>query len=222
MPAGPPVAHTQVQHGVVGHRTVQVGSQQVQVGHQYSVAGQTVHARPDETYVAEPAKAYTVTKALPEPALPYAAAPAAAIIPPAPTNQGPAPADTVVQQKVLAPGRVHTQITPQIRRIEPEVKVTQVPYEVLKNVPVPVEREVIVQKKVAKPFPVEVQQPYHVPVPVPVDTYSEQYVTPVVHKHTASVSAPAVAYTGHYAAALPAVAAAPAIAAAPAVAAIAN
>ena len=83
------------------------------------------------------------------PAIPAAPAPYAAI-PPAPTNQGPAPADTVTVTKIAAPVRTHTRITPQVTRIEPEIQVNKYEVEVPVAVPVPVEREVIGKKKLIK------------------------------------------------------------------------
>merc|ERR1719384_2868781 len=80
--AGAPVVENRVEYGVVGHRTVQTGVQQVVAGHQYAVAGQETIPQPAHSYV---------------PPAPYAA------IPPAPVPAGPAPADTVVQQKIAAP-----------------------------------------------------------------------------------------------------------------------
>merc|ERR1711872_757367 len=53
----------------------------------------------------------------------YAAGAYVAAIPPAPVPAGPAPADTVVQQKILAPVRTHTRITPQQTNIIPKVEV---------------------------------------------------------------------------------------------------
>merc|ERR1719369_567654 len=55
----------------------------------------------------------------PPPAIPHAA-PYAAAIPPAPVPVGPAPADTVTQQRILAPVRTHTRITPQQTNIIPQ------------------------------------------------------------------------------------------------------
>merc|ERR1712156_493895 len=78
-------------------------------------------------------------------------------------------------------------ITPQVTRIEPELKVNR--YEV----PVPVEREVIVDKHVAKPYTVEVEQPYAVPKPYTVHPVQHVVETPVIDKHTVSVHQPAVA-----------------------------
>ena len=53
--AGPAVTRTHVQHGVLGSRTVQAGSRTVQVGHEYNVAGQSVHQPPAYSVVASPA-----------------------------------------------------------------------------------------------------------------------------------------------------------------------
>merc|ERR1712141_790580 len=97
---GPPVHQTYQE--VVGHRTVQVGSQAVQVGHTYAQE-KSVSQAPAYTYVAGP---------------------------PAPTNQGPAPADTVTVTKIAAPVRTHTRITPQVTRIEPEIQVNKYEVEV--------------------------------------------------------------------------------------------
>merc|ERR1712066_385372 len=98
-------------------------------------------------------------------------------IPAAPTNQGPAPADTVTITKIQAPVRTHTVITPQATRIEPEIAVNKY------TVDVPVEREVIVQKHVAKPYPVEVPQPYAVPTPYKVHPIQQVVETPVIDQH---------------------------------------
>jgi hypothetical protein len=73
---------------------LQVGTQQVIAGHEYVVAGKTVEQPPAYTYVAGPPKSSQTTVPIAPPAIP---APAAPIIPPAPRNLGPAPADTVTQ-----------------------------------------------------------------------------------------------------------------------------
>merc|ERR1712223_2298536 len=62
------------------------------------------------------------------PALPVPAAPTP--IPPPAANYGPAPADAVTTYAVDAPVRTHTKITPRLHRIEPELQVNQVPYDV--------------------------------------------------------------------------------------------
>merc|ERR1712141_906232 len=182
--AAPAVVGTQVQEHV-GHRTVQVGSQAVQVGHTYAQE-KSVSQAPAYTYVAGP---------------------------PAPTNQGPAPADTVTVTKIAAPVRTHTRITPQVTRIEPEIQVNKCEVEVPVAVPVPVEREVIVEKHVAKPYTVEVPQPYAVPKPYKVHPVQHVVETPVIDQHHVTVHQPAV----HAVAAPVAYAHAPAVAA-PAVA----
>merc|ERR1719430_2263943 len=122
--AGPPVVENHVEYGVVGHETRQVGVQQVQTGHAYHVAGVETIPQPAHTYQAGPARNTVKTVPIAPPAIPAAPAPYAAI-PPAPVNLGPAPADTVTHERVLAPSRTHTIITPQATRIEPELQVNK-------------------------------------------------------------------------------------------------
>merc|ERR1712172_355763 len=143
--AGPAVAHTT--HEVVGHKIVQVGTQAVQTGHAYTQHAEVSQA-PAYTYVAEPAKTSQSTVPIAPPVIPAAPAPYVAI-PPAPTNQGPAPADTVTITKIAAPVRTHSVITPQVTRIEPELEVKKYIVEVPVAVPVPVEREVTIHQPVA-------------------------------------------------------------------------
>merc|ERR1712001_390514 len=114
--AGAPVVENRVEYGIVGQRTVQTGVQQVVAGHAYAVAGQETIPQPAHSYVAGEAKNLVETVALPPPAIPAPPAPYAAI-PPAPVPAGPAPADTVVQQRIAAPVRTHTRITPQVTNI---------------------------------------------------------------------------------------------------------
>merc|ERR1711971_131047 len=186
--AGPTSAQTV--HEVVGHRTVQVGTQGVQTGHHYTQHPEITQAAP-YTYIAEPAKTSQNTIPLAPPVIPAAPFPYAAI-PAAPTNQGPAPADTVTVTKIQAPVRTHTVITPQATRIEPEIAVNKY------TVEVPVEREVIVQKHVAKPYPVEVAQPYAVPTPYKVHPIQQVVETPVIDQHHVTVHQPvAVAHHAH-------------------------
>jgi len=208
--AGPPVAHTT--HQVVGHKTVQVGTQAVQTGLTYTQHPE-VHQAPAYTYIAEPAKTTQNTVPIAPPAIPAAPAPYAAI-PPPPTNQGPAPADTVTVTKIQAPVRTHSVITPKVTRIEPELQVNKYTVEVPVAVPVPVEREVIVEKHVAKPYPVEVPQPYAIPQPYKVHPVQEVVETPVIDQHHVTVHQP-VAVATHTVAA-PAFHAAVGYAAAPA------
>merc|ERR1711862_1075597 len=125
------------------------------------------------SYVAGAPQTLTETRPLPPPVIPHAA-PYVAAIPPAPTNQGPAPADTVVQQKILAPVRTHTRITPQQTNIIPQLNVQNYNVDVPVHVPVPVEREVIVNKHV--PAPYEVAVPRAVPVPAPYNVHSAKAV----------------------------------------------
>merc|ERR1712037_694077 len=190
--AGPAVAHTT--HEVVGHKTVQVGTQAVQTGHAYTQHAEVSQA-PAYTYIAEPAKTSQSTVPIAPPVIPAAPAPYVAI-PPAPTNQGPAPADTVTITKIAAPVRTHTVVTPQVTRIEPELQINKYTVEVPVAVPVPVEREVIVEKHVAKPYAVEVPQPYDVH---PVHKVVE---TPVIDQHHVTVHQPVA--VAHHAVAAPA------------------
>jgi len=200
--AGPTSAQTV--HEVVGHRTVQVGTQGVQTGHHYTQHPEITQAAP-YTYIAEPAKTSQSTVPLPAPVIPNA--PFYAAIPAAPTNQGAAPADTVTITKIQAPVRTHTVITPQATRIEPEIAVNKYTVEVPVAVPVAVEREVIVQKHVAKPYPVEVPQPYAVPTPYKVHPIQQVVETPVIDQHHVTVHQPVA--VAHHAYAHHAVAAAP-------------
>ena len=194
--AGAPVAHTT--HEVVGHRTVQVGTQAVQTGHTYTQHAEVSQA-PAYTYIAEPAKTSESTVPIAPPVIP-AVAPYAAI-PPAPTNQGPAPADTVTVTKIQAPVRTHSVITPKVTRIEPELQVNKYTVEVPVAVPVPVEREVVVERHVAKPYPVEVPQPYAVPQPYKVHPVQQVVETPVIDQHHVTVHQPVA--VAHHAVAAP-------------------
>merc|ERR1712198_616099 len=160
--AGPAIAQHRTISGVVGHRQVQVGTQTVQVGHQYAQTGEVAHARPAYTEIAAPATNSASVRAIPAPPLPAPAAPAP--IPPPAANYGPAPADAVTTYAVDAPVRTHTRITPRLHRIEPELQVNQVPYDV----------------------PVAVPEPYKVH---PVQQVVE---TPIIHKKTVTVQQPVV------------------------------
>merc|ERR1712106_463403 len=110
--AGPAKVESRVEYGVVGHQVVQTGVQSVVGGHAYSVGGVEHIAQPAVSYAASVPQNHVQTIALPAPVIPAPPAPYAAI-PPAPVPAGYAPADTVVQTKVLAPVRTHTRITPQ-------------------------------------------------------------------------------------------------------------
>merc|ERR1711863_236797 len=226
--AGPAVAHHRTITGVVGHRQVQIGSQTVQTGHTYAQTGEVAAPRAAYTQIAAPATNHASVTAIPAPPLPAPAPPAA--IPPPAAVYGPAPLDAVTTYAVDAPVRTHTRITPRLHRIEPELQVNQVPYDVPVAVPVPVERTVV--NTVHVPEPYEVAVPRAVPVPQPYKVHPVQRVveTPVIHKKTVSVHQPvvhtAVNTVAHTVAAAPAVAvghvgyaAAPAVAAVGAVAA---
>merc|ERR1719414_1203830 len=107
--AGAPTVQQHTEYGIVGHQVVQTGVQSVVAGHEYAVAGVEHVPQPATSYVAGPAKNSQVTVPIAPPAIPAPPAPLAAI-PPAPRNLGPAPADTVSQQKILAPVRSHVRI----------------------------------------------------------------------------------------------------------------
>merc|ERR1711962_1215123 len=186
--AGPAVAKTHVQHGIVGHKTVPAGTRTIQTGHQYVEAGSHLTQAPAYSLVHAPATNEVVTKNPPVPAVPVPA-PAAAI-PPAPVNLGPAPADTVTVERVMAPTRTHQIITPQATRIEPELHVQKYTVEVPVAVPTPVEREVIVNKHVPKPYNVEVPTSVAVPQPYPAHQVKKIIETPVIQKQTYTVSHP--------------------------------
>jgi hypothetical protein len=188
--AGPPIVQQHVEYGVVGHQTVQVGTQQVQAGHQYVAAGQEVIPQPAVSYVAGAPQNLVETRALPPPVIPAPPAPIAAI-PPAPIPAGFAPPDTVVQERILAPVRTHTVITPQQTQIVPQLQVNKYNVDVPVNVPVPVEREVLVTKHVARPYTVEVPRP--VPVPAPYAVHPVQEIVEQPHIHHATYTTHAVA-----------------------------
>merc|ERR1711953_1134664 len=182
--AGPAVAHHRTITGVVGHRQVQVGTQTVQVGHKYAQTGEVAAPRAAYTQVAAPATNHASVRALPAPPLPVPAAPA--------TVYGPAPADTVTTVAVDAPVRTHTKITPRLHRIEPELQVNKVPYDVPVAVPVPVERIVEHVQHVAKPYEVAVPRAVPVPQPYEVRPVHQVVETPIIHKKTVTVQQPVV------------------------------
>merc|ERR1711935_431607 len=109
--AGPAVVEQHTEYGVVGSQVVQTGHASVIGGYTHVPAGQEVIPQPANSYVAGAPQTLVQTRALPAPVIPHAA-PYLAAIPPAPVPAGFAPADTVVQQKILAPVRTHTRITP--------------------------------------------------------------------------------------------------------------
>merc|ERR1712212_1463911 len=186
--AGAPTVENHVEYGVVGHRTVQTGTQQVVAGHAYAVAGQESIPQPAHSYVAGAPQNIVETVPVAPPAIPAPPAPYAAI-PPAPVPAGPAPADTVVQQKILAPVRTHTRITPQQTNIIPKVEVQNYNVDVPVHVPVPVERTVVVNKHV--PAHYEVPVPRAVPVPAPYKVHPVQEIVETPHVHHAT-------YTTHH------------------------
>merc|ERR1712088_186076 len=115
--------------------------EQVHAGPAIAQHGEVAQPRAAYTEIAAPATNSASVRAIPAPPLPAPAAPAP--IPPPAANYGPAPADAVTTYAVDAPVRTHTRITPRLHRIEPELQVNQVPYDVPVAVPVPVERTVV-------------------------------------------------------------------------------
>ena len=172
--AGAPIVENRVEYGVVGQRTVQTGEVAVVAGHQYAVAGVEHIPQPATSYVAGAPQNLVETRPIAPPAIPAAPAPYAAI-PPAPVPAGPAPADTVTVQKIAAPVRTHTRITPQVTNIIPEVQVNQYNVDIPVAVPRAVPREIIKTNHVAAPY--EVPVPRAVPVPAPYKVHPVQEVS---------------------------------------------
>merc|ERR1711970_804910 len=181
--AGPPVVEQHTEYGVVGHKTVQVGTQAVQTGHQYHQVGQEVIPQPAHSYAATAPQNLVETRALPAPVIPAPPAPLAAI-PPAPIPAGPAPLDTVTVRKIAAPVRTHTVVTPVQTNIVPQLQVNKYNVDVPVNVPVPVHRDVIVTKHVPEPYNVEVPRPVAVPAPYKVHPVHEVVEQPHIHTAT--------------------------------------
>merc|ERR1712115_190661 len=170
--AGAPTVQQHTEYGIVGHQVVQTGTQSVVAGHQHA-----------SSYVAGPAKNSQVTVPIAPPAIPAPPAPLAAI-PPAPRNLGPAPADTVTQQRILAPVRSHVRITPQATNIVPQLNVQKYNVDVPVHVPTPVAREIVVNKHV--PAPYEVAVPRAVPVAAPYKVHPVQEIVETPHIHHAT------------------------------------
>merc|ERR1712123_61334 len=160
--AGAPTVQQHTEYGVVGHQVVQTGVKSVVAGHQFAVAVVEHLPQPATSYVAGVVKNSAVTVPIAPPVFPIAPAPLAAI-PPAPRNLGPAPADTVTQQRILAPVRSHVRITPQATNIIPEI---------------------IVNKHVAAPYNVAV--PRAVPVAAPYKVHPVQEIVETPHIHHAT------------------------------------
>merc|ERR1712212_1055799 len=194
--AGAPVVENRVEYGVVGHRTVQTGTQQVVAGHAYAVAGQESIPQPAHSYVAGAPQNIVKTVPIAPPAIPAPPAPYAAI-PPAPIPAGPAPADTVVQQRIAAPVRTHTRITPQVTNIVPEINVQNYNVDVPIAVPRAVPREIVQVSHVAKPFEVPVPRAVHVPAPYKVRPVQEIVETPHIHHATVETHSSQAVVTAH-------------------------
>jgi hypothetical protein len=190
------VVEQRVEYGVVGSQTVQTGAVSVVGGYHHVPAGQEVIPQPANSYLAGAPQTLVETRALPAPVLPVAA-PYVAAIPPAAVPYGPAPADTVTQQKILAPVRTHTRITPQQTNIIPQLNVQNYNVDLPINVPVPVERTVIVNKHV--PAPYEVPVPRAVPVAAPYKVHPVQEIVeqPYVHHATYTTHSAKPVVTSH-------------------------
>merc|ERR1719209_39369 len=87
---------------------------------------------------------------------------------------------------VLTGARIFWWITPQQTNIIPQINVQNYNVDVPVHVPVPVEREVIVNKHV--PAPYEVAVPRAVPVPAPYKVHPVQEVVEQPHIHHATVT----------------------------------
>merc|ERR1712212_621237 len=194
--AGPPTVENHVEYGVVGHRTVQTGTQQVVAGHAYAVAGQESIPQPAHSYVAGAPQNIVETVPVAPPAIPAPPAPYAAI-PPAPVQAGPAPVDTVVQTKIAAPVRTHTRITPQVTNIVPEINVQNYNVDVPVAVPRAVPREIVQVSHVAKPYEVPVPRAVHVPAPYKVHPVQEIVETPHIHHATVETHSSQAVVTAH-------------------------
>merc|ERR1711973_1080434 len=186
--AGAPVVENRVEYGVVGHRTVQTGTQQVVAGHAYAVAGQETIPQPAHSYVAGAPQNIVETVPIAPPAIPA---------PPAPVPAGPAPADTVVQQKIAAPVRTHSVITPQVTNIVPEINVQNYNVDVPVAVPRAVPREIVQVSHVAKPYEVPVPRAVHVPAPYKVHPVQEIVETPHIHHATYETHSSQAVVTAH-------------------------
>merc|ERR1711936_760731 len=217
--AGPPTVENHVEYGVVGHQTVQTGVQQVVAGHAYAVAGHESIPQPAVSYAAGAPQNLVQTVPIAPPAIPVAPLPLAAI-PPAPIPAGPAPADTVVQQRILAPVRTHTRITPQVTNIVPQINVQKYNVDVPIAVPRAVPREIIVNKHVPKPYEVPVPRAVPVPAPYKVHPVQEIVETPHIHHATYETHSSQAVVTAH-ATPVHAVSHVPVAAAAPVAAAVA-
>merc|ERR1712106_687089 len=162
----------------------QTGVQSVVGGHAYSVGGVEHIARPAVSYAAGVPQNLVNTIALPAPVIPAPPAPYAAI-PPAPVPAGYAPADTVTQQRVLAPVRTHTRIPPQATNIIPQVNVQKYNVDFPVHIPTPVERIITVNKHVAAPYDVAI--PRAVPVAAPYKVHPVQEIVETPHVHHATI-----------------------------------
>jgi len=128
---------------------------------------------------------------LPEHNLAYAHLPNLAIPAPVPAGLAPGLDELVTKEKIIAPSRAITHITPQVTRLEPEFNVVEVPY----DVPYPVEKIVrpIHEVKTIR-HPVKVVE--HAPVEHHTYTHSTVEHAPV-YAHHGYAAAPLVAAPHH-------------------------
>ena len=145
------------QLAVVGHRTIQTGVQQVVTGHTHAVAGQDTIPQSAHSFARAPQN-IDETRPIASPAIP-------------------APADTIVQQKIAAPFRTHPRIT----NIVPQINIQN--YDV--DVPIPVPHAVLVPAPYKDHAVQEIVESPHIHHAT-VETHSSQ---PVVTTHATLVHA---------------------------------
>jgi len=90
-------------------------------------------------------------------------------------------------RKLILVFNLNIFIYSQVTRIEPELQVNRIAVEVPVANPVPVEREVIIQKHIAKPYTVEVEHPVPVAQPYKVHPVHQIVETPVIDHTTYTV-----------------------------------
>jgi len=148
-------------------------------GHHAGYAG--VLGYPALAYGAAPALAYGAAPVLPEHNLAYAQLPNLAVPAPVPYGEAPGLDELVTKEKIIAPARAITHITPQITKSVPEFNVVERPYDV--PYPVEVVRRPVITKKVVK-HPIKVVE--HKPVVK--HTYTHSKVVAPAHVQTHHVA----------------------------------